>query len=71
MGQGDVKLCGHEGGRQGRVDVAHHDGPVGPPFQANSFVGHHNAGRLLGVAAAADLETVVRFAQLKIGKKGG
>ena len=53
MGDGNAQLGGDHGGGHRRVDVADDDHPVGPVLKANTFVGGHDAGRLLAVAAAA------------------
>ncbi len=69
MGERQAELLCDQTASQRRVDVADHDDPVGRRRAAEALIGNHHAAGLLGVAAAADLEIVVRRRQSEIGEE--
>ena len=71
MRQRQSQFLGDEAAGERRIDIAHHDDPIGPRLQTDALIGDHDAAGLLGVAAAADPEIDVGIGQAEFGEESG
>ena len=69
VGDADAEFCGDERAGERRVDVADDDHPIRAFAHENGLEGEHDASRLLGMAAGADLEVEVGTRQAEIAKE--
>lgn len=63
-------LCRDQRACSRRIHIADDDRPVRSGVPADILVGHHHAGGLHGMRAAADLQMVVRVWQAQITEEG-